>query len=248
MMYTETEGIILKQIKTIGGRRMIVLLSEKYGKISAGTSISEKGKNKTALALRPFTKGRYELFKNKDSYNINGAETIESFFSLGEDVDKYMIASYALELTDLMLEEGEIARGMYNLIAEFLSLLEKRKNSYDTLLVAFMLKTLKLSGSAPMLGGCVKCGSGERLKAFSVPDGGLLCENCYDAPSRLNPLIFEVSNDIIKVTGFIENHPLHSLENLALPKESEVLLKKILKAYFAFHLGIENLKSEGLKI
>ena len=88
---------------------MIVLLSEKYGKISAGTSISEKGKNKTALALRPFTKGRYELFKNKETYNINGAETMESFFSLGEDVDKYMIASYALELTDLMLEEGQSA-------------------------------------------------------------------------------------------------------------------------------------------
>ena len=247
-MYTETEGIILKQIKTIGGRRMIVLLSEKYGKISAGTSISEKGKNKTALALRPFTKGRYELFKNKETYNINGAETIESFFSLGEDVDKYMIASYALELTDLMLEEGQSAKGMYNLIVEFLGLLEKRKNSYDTLLVAFMLKALKLSGSAPVLEGCVKCGCKDNLKAFSVPDGGLICENCYDAPARLNPLIFEVSNDIINVTVFIENHPLRSLENLALPKESEVLLKRILKAYFAFHLGIENLKSEGLKI
>lgn len=247
-MYTDTEGIILKQIKTIGGRRMIVLLSEKYGKISAGTSISEKGKNKTSLALRPFTKGRYELYKNKETYNINGAETIESFFSLGEDVDKYMIASYALELTDLMLEEGQSAKGMYNLIVEFLGLLEKRKNSYDTLLVAFMLKALKLSGSAPVLEGCVKCGSRENFKAFSVSDGGLICENCCDTPARLNPLIFEVSNDIINVTVFIENHPLRSLENLALPKESEVLLKRILKAYFAFHLGIENLKSEGLKI
>ena len=179
---------------------------------------------------------------------IDSAFTALPFFSLGEDVDKYMIASYALELTDLMLEEGQSAKGMYNLIVEFLGLLEKRKNSYDTLLVAFMLKALKLSGSAPVLEGCVKCGCKENLKAFSVPDGGLICENCYDAPARLNPLIFEVSNDIINVTVFIENHPLRSLENLALPKESEVLLKRILKAYFAFHLGIENLKSEGLKI
>ena len=247
-MYTDTEGIILKQIKTIGGRRMIVLLSEKYGKVSAGTSISEKGKNKTALALRPFTKGRYELYKNKDSYNINGAETLESFYSLGEDVDKYMSASYALELTDRLLEEGQSAKAMYNLLAEFLGLLEKRKNSYDTLLVAFMLKALVLSGSAPVLDQCVKCGNKSGFPAFSVPDGGLLCEDCFDAAAKLNPLIFEVSNDIINVTDFIKNHPLHSLENLALPKESEVLLKRILKAYFAFHLGIENLKSEGLKI
>ena len=54
-MYTETEGFVLRQIKAAGGRRMIVVFSKKYGKISCGTSINEKGKNRSALALRPFT-------------------------------------------------------------------------------------------------------------------------------------------------------------------------------------------------
>ena len=40
-MKFETEGIVLKQIKTVGGRRMIVLLSARYGKISAGSGINE---------------------------------------------------------------------------------------------------------------------------------------------------------------------------------------------------------------
>ena len=81
-MYTDTEGIIIRQTKTAYGRRMIVLLTKKYGKISAGTSISEKGKTKSTLALQPFTYGRYELYKGRDSYSIGGAETIESFFSM----------------------------------------------------------------------------------------------------------------------------------------------------------------------
>ena len=58
-MKFETEGIVLKQIKTVGGRRMIVLLSARYGKISAGSRINEGGRNKSALAMRPFTYGRY---------------------------------------------------------------------------------------------------------------------------------------------------------------------------------------------
>ncbi len=62
-MLTDTEGIVLRQVKTSYGRRMILLFSKKYGKISAGTGINERGKGKSSLALRPFTYGRYELFK-----------------------------------------------------------------------------------------------------------------------------------------------------------------------------------------
>ena len=93
-MLTDTEGIVLRQIKTSYNRRMILLFSKKYGKISAGTSIQEKGRGKSSLALRPFTYGRYELFKNRDSYNINSADVLKSYYAIGEDVDKYMNAMF----------------------------------------------------------------------------------------------------------------------------------------------------------
>ena len=156
-MYTDTEGIILKQIKIASGRRMIVLLSEKYGMISAGTSIPEKGRNKSSLALKPFTRGRYELYKNRDSYNINGAETIQSFYSIGEDIDKYMAASYVLELTEKMLPEDESMPGMYRLLRDFLVLLSERKNEFDTPVIAYQIKALAMQGLAlsqnPLMNG-----------------------------------------------------------------------------------------------
>ena len=70
-------------------RRMILLFSRKYGKISVGTSAAEGGKNKSALAARPFTYGRYELFKGRDSYNLNNGQVIKSYYGIGEDLDKY---------------------------------------------------------------------------------------------------------------------------------------------------------------
>ena len=147
-MYTDTEGIILRQIKIAGGRRMLLILTEKYGMISAGTSIPEKGKNKSSLALRPFTRGRYELYKSKDNYSVNGAETLESFYSIGEDVDRFLAASYVLELTEKMLPENESMPGTYRLLWDFLELLSERKTEFETPVIAYQIKSLVIQGLA----------------------------------------------------------------------------------------------------
>ena len=247
-MYTDTEGIVIRQTKTAYGRRMIVLLTKKYGKISAGTSISEKGKNKSSLALRPFTYGKYELFKGRDSYSINGAETIGSFYSIGEDIGKFAAASTALELTDRLLEEDQPAPAMFSLLLDFLEMLEARKSGFGTLLLGFKIKALELSGCGIEASACVKCGKTEAVRYFSVPDGGLVCDGCMDQQSLLNPLIFEVSDDIINIVRFVKVHPLRSLEDLSIPVPAGERLTKILKAYYSFHLGIDALKSESLII
>ncbi len=247
-MYTDTEAVILRQTKTLNGRRMILLFSKKYGKISAGSSISESGKNKSALALRPFTYGRYELFKNKESFNINGAEVLNSFYRIGEDVDKYMNASYVLEFTDKLLPEGEPSPGIFNLLIDFLSMMEQRKSAYGTLVSGFLCKALFQAGNAPVLDMCAACGAAEPLLFFSVKDGGLLCGNCASAQDLNNTLIFPVGVVIIDILKYLFQHPLRSLETLALKDDVQRQVDKLLKAYIAYHLGIEGLKSEGLII
>ena len=77
-MITDTEGIVLRQVKALGGRRMILLFSKKYGKISVGTSMNEGGRSKAALAVRAFSYGRYELFKSRESYNLNSGQVLRS--------------------------------------------------------------------------------------------------------------------------------------------------------------------------
>jgi len=244
-MYTDTEGIVLRQTKTLNGRRMLVIFTQRYGKVSAGTSISEKGRTKSALALRPFTYGRYELFKGRDSFSVNGAEAVNGFYGIGEDIDKYMAASSALELTDRLLEEEQPAPQMFALLLDFLELLSARKKAFGTLLIAFRLKCLSLSGCAPVMDACVGCGSSEGLKLFSVPAGGLVCGNCAKAGDRL---CFEISGSDVQVLRYMLGHPLKNLESLALDEQTELRIQKILRSYYSYHLGIDKLKSEGLSI
>lgn len=246
-MVTDTEGLVLRQIKAANGRRMIVILTKRYGKISAGTSISEGGKNKTALALRPFTYGRYELFKARDSFSINGAETLQSFYAIGEDLDKYMTASYALELTDAMAQEDEPQPALLALIRDFLQLLDERKSAFGTLLVGFQMKALQIEGSAPQLDRCMRTGNRDDLQVLSVADGGMLCGSCVDeAPA--DPLRFALTPEQLSALRYMAARPITALKGIGLNEETEKKLRRLFKAYFAYHLGIENLKSESLLI
>lgn len=246
-MVTDTEGLVLRQIKTVNGRRMIVILTRRYGKISAGTSISEGGKNKTALALRPFTYGRYELFKARDTFSINGAETLQSFYAIGEDVDKYMAASYALELTDAMAPEDEPQPALLNLLRDFLELLNERKSAYGTLLVGFQMKALQLAGSAPQLDRCMRCGAKEDLTVLSVTEGGMVCGGCLP-PRTGDPLQFDLSAEQLSALRYMAAKPITALKGIGLNESSEKKLRRLFKAYIAYHLGIEDLKSESLLI
>lgn len=246
-MYTDTEGIVLRQVKAPGGRRMILLFSKKFGKISAGTSITEKGRSKSALALRPFTHGRYELFKNRDSYNINAADVIRSYYSMGEDVDKYLAGSYVLEFTEKLLADELPAPALFSLLTDFFDVMERRKSRFSTLVLAYRYKAMELTGHRPQLDGCVLCGQAAETAYFSVDEGGLLCGDCFSktAAKRDKTLTFKVNLNIINVLRYFSSHTLASLENLALAEDVSNAIERILKSYAQYHLDIGNLKSES---
>ena len=247
-MLTDTEGIVLMQTKTSYGRRMILLFSKKYGKISAGTGINEKGRGKSSLALRPFTYGRYELFKNRDSYNINGADVIRSYYAIGEDVDKYMNGAYVLEFTERVLEEGVPSPGMFNLLIDFFDLLESRDRGIGTLVLAYQTKVLRYAGVMPQLEHCAVCGEKKQAAKFSIEDGGIICGDCLRDMENLeaHTLIYDLKFGILDVLKYFMANPLKKLENIALKEDAGKLLQEIIRKYAAYYLDTSDLKSEKL--
>lgn len=246
-MYTDTEGIVLKNIKLAGGRKILVLFSLKYGKISAGTNINEKGRSKATLALRPFTYSKFEIYKSRENYNVNSADVLKSFYKIGEDVDKYMHASYILEFTDKVTAENERAPQLFNLLLDYLSVLETRNKKYTTLDLAFQIKALNYIGCMPELKHCVSCGKDEQWTAFCIDEGGVICQDCLKKlqSNGKESLIYHVDFGIIKVINYIVNNSLKSFESLALNDDTQEQLKLIIRNYIGYHLDIKDLKSES---
>lgn len=247
-MLTDTEAIVLRQVKTSYGRKMILLFSKKYGKISAGTGIGDKGKSKSSLALKPFTYGRYEMYKNRDSYNINSAEVIKSYYKIGEDVDKYMNGSYVLEFTEKALAEEVPSPAVFRLLTEFFDMLENREKAIGTLVLAYQVKLFRYLGIMPQLEMCTVCGEKHEAAAFSVKEGGIICGNCLKniQNSDTDSLIYDDGFGIVNILRYFTVNPLKSIENLALKEDTGKLLQKLVRDYAAHYLDISDLKSEKL--
>lgn len=243
-MYTDTEGIVLSQINITGGRRMIHIFTQKYGKISAGSAQYErKSKSKSALAVRPFTYGRYELFKNRDSYELNSGEVIKSFFAISEDLDKYINTAFVLELTSKVLPEEYPQPRLFSILIDFMKLMEKRATAFDTPVLAYMVKLLEETGTAPELSACASCGS-ENPEFFSIEDGGMICGDCLKNKNRR--LIYKPEFDIINIIRYFSVKPIVAFEKVALNDKDAKQLRAILREYLKCHLDVGPLKSESM--
>ena len=262
-MQITTEGIVLKQRKIANNRRMIVIFTRQYGKISAGTSINERNRSKSALALRPFTFAEYDLFRGRDAYSINSAATKKSFYAIGEDLDKFMTASAFIEYLDKILQEGESMPGLFGLALEFMESIERTKSDPATLLYAFIVKSFKLLGVSPELGCCVNCGKDPekfgtdgkgnfpgRIKQFSVTSGGIICEDCANREKTdKGALIYKPDFDIIDVFRFFSSKPISTFEKVSLKRGVSELIRKILAEYTGYYLNADVLSnSEGMEV
>ena len=213
-MIISAEGIVLRQRKIANNRRMIVLFTKQYGKLSAGTSINEKSRGKAALALRPFTYAEYDIFKGREAYSINSASVSKSFYSIGEDIDRFMTASAFIEYLDKVMPEGEPMPKLFELSLDFLQSVSVSNSAPETLLYAFMVKTLSMLGVAPELSCCVNCGKhpdafGGGFKMFSVSGGGIICPDCAEEEKRTpDSLIYKPNFDIIDVFRYFELKPI----------------------------------------
>lgn len=258
-MLADSTGIILRRINATSGRKMLSIFTQKYGKISAGTSISEKSsKGKATLSLNRFTYGRYEIFRSRDFYNVNSGEVVKSFFRIGEDPDKYFAASFALELTDKALPEELPQPKLLNELVDFLGTLEDRSKGFITLVIAYEIKLLDAVGMLPNLDECVVCGSkpddAKRLRYFSVEDGGMICDECMreieqeiaqNSKSRAKPrLIYSPKFDIVNIIKYFSKRPISAFGNIMLDAETEEELYKILREYISYHTDVGTLKSE----
>ena len=249
-MITDTRGIVLRQVKTIGGRRMISLFTEQFGKIGAGVTVSERGKGRNAAAMSPFAYGNYELFIAHGRYHLNKGQVIKNFYRIGADVDRYMAAAYGLELCDKLLEEEVPAKDLFALTVDFLTAMEERKSRYETLLLAYKVKLLACLGALPVLDRCACCGRPGRTAVFSIPEGGLVCEDCLAGMPQDGPdaLLYKVDFVILDILDFVIKNPLASLQKAAIDEGLESQINTIIDRFITYHLDPGDLKAGSVRI
>ena len=171
------EGIVLKTTKLGEADRIITLLTETNGKIRAVAKGVRKTKSRWGARLEPFTHVELMLYNGRNLDTITGAHILESFDHVRQDYVRLTSAAALVEAVEKITPDRERSIPTYSLLLAGLRALGSDNPS--TLVPAFLVKLLSVSGYHPQLSVCVGCGEARALAGFSPALGGAVCEDCW---------------------------------------------------------------------
>ncbi|MDQ3620008.1 MAG: DNA repair protein RecO [Actinomycetota bacterium] len=232
------EGVVLKTIKLGEADRIVTIYTRHHGKVRAVAKGVRKTKSRFGARLEPYTLVDLIVYRGrKELDTITGADIISSFKTLKTGYAGLTAAAALADLVEKITPERERAVSVYALLLAGLQSLEA--GGGNTVVPAFLVKLLSLSGYHPALSVCAGCGDPGGLGAISAEMGGAVCRSCWTedenafrlAPERIALIerflasdlgypapdqdAFEVTDALRRYTEYYLERPLRSLSLLA---------------------------------
>ena len=177
-MQITTYGMVLRE-KTIEDDRLLTILTKEYGVIFAYARGAKRLRGKLVSSTEQLCYSRFVLFKNKDRYTVDAADSDTIFFGIRQDIEKLALASYFCELFAQAAPREEPAEEYLRLLLNCLAFLDSGKRSPLFLKPVLELRLLTLAGFMPDLLGCRECGAFESPNMGFLPQTGeLICGDC----------------------------------------------------------------------
>lgn len=178
-MYHTTRGLILREAKYKESDKILTILTETEGKITAKARGVARTRSKLAAATQLLCFSELTLFGNKGYWTINEAVTVEQFRGLRGDIELLALGSYFAELLEAVSDEDCPEPEILQLGLNSLYALSSGLFPPEQVKAAFELRLMCLSGYRPELEGCAKCGKVDIESGYIVPaHGELYCEDC----------------------------------------------------------------------
>ncbi len=170
------EGVVLRTLRLGEADRIVTLLTRGHGKVRAVAKGVRRTRSKFGARLEPLSHVNLLCWQGRELDIVNQAEVVDTFRRVREDLGRVAKAYTLLESVDQIAQEGHPNPRLHDMLVGALRALADTDAAL--LVPAFLLKTLALEGSAPVLDRCVSCGSTDTLVAFDLVEGGVLCRRC----------------------------------------------------------------------
>lgn len=159
--------------------RVVTLMTQERGRLAAFARGARKSKRRFAGVLEPFTLLAAQLCETRgDLCRLDGAELLDGFGELREDIGRTARAAYAAELTRELAREREPQPELFALLCGFVAALA-REGAGPLQMMRFELSALAAGGLMPRLDACARCGLEDPRDALFDPEhGGILCPRC----------------------------------------------------------------------
>jgi DNA repair protein RecO (recombination protein O) len=177
------EAVILRTHKLGEADRIVTMLSRRHGKVRAVAKGVRRTSSKFGSRLEPFMVADVQLYQGRSLDIVQQAESLGSY---GADIvahyDRFTSASAMVETAD-RLSDAEATPEQYLLLVGGLRALSRGEHAPRSILDSYLLRVMALSGWAPSLGDCARCGAPGPHTTFVAQLGGLVCSACAPAGS-----------------------------------------------------------------
>jgi DNA repair protein RecO (recombination protein O) len=181
--FLKTKAIVLRTVNYGEADRIVTFYTYDFGKLTGIAKGARQSQKRFANILEPISYLHMIFYrKSRDTMAIiESCDILRHYDSIRSSLEKTLLASYLLDLTNHFTVEDKKGVHLFTLLEDFLSAIEGKPLN-DCLPRLFELRLLKLMGYQPALDSCMKCRNpvqnGNHYH-FSVHDGGLICSSCY---------------------------------------------------------------------
>jgi DNA repair protein RecO (recombination protein O) len=241
----KASGIVLRSLDYGESDRIITFYTDDFGKLTGIAKGARRSKKRFPNTLELFScsnilfskrsRGRLALIENCNVTN--------HYPGIRSDLEKTLLASYFIDLTNQFTQEGKKNLKLFQLLQDFLGIVDTG-NSSEIIARLFELHLLKLKGFEPVLDRCVTCKRSldeieevyhNKPLLFNPDMGGVKCPGC----SLDNRNSIPISLETIKILLMGKEMEIGKIHQLSLSGQAAEESKEILAGFIQHLLGKE---------
>ena len=181
-MFNTTKGLVLRETRYKEADRILTILTETDGKITAKARGALRKSSRTAAATQQLTWSELTLFGNRGKWTVNEGSVLEGFSGLRDEIERLALGSYFAECLEAFAVEDQPDPRLLQLGLNSLYALSENLGEPEKIKAAFELRLMCLAGFQPNVQGCAVCGKTEpENPVLSLSDGVLCCRSCSRA-------------------------------------------------------------------
>ncbi|WP_100010620.1 DNA repair protein RecO [Lentibacillus sediminis] len=226
-MLEKMDGIVLRTSDYGETHKIVTAFSGKLGKFSAIAKGAKKPKSRMAAVTQPFIYGEFLVYAGRGLGSIQQGDIVDSFRSIREDIVKTAYAAYISELTDKLMEEKSPDAYIFKELKQTLEWIATHEDA-EIPVMMLELKLFQKGGFAPKVEGCANCSRREGPFAFSIAEGGLLCDRCR----QLDEHAVSLPDKMAGLLHLFSKVELERIGSISVKPKNKELLRRLLDAYY----------------
>lgn len=181
-MFLTTKGLVLREVRYKEADRILTILTESDGKITAKARGALRKSSRTAAATQQLTWSELTLFGNRGKWTVNEGSVLEGFSGLRDEIERLALGSYFAECLEAFAVEDQPDPALLQLGLNSLYAISEKLGEPEKIKAAFELRLMCLTGFQPDVRACTVCGkTAPEDPVLGLEDGVVCCRTCRKA-------------------------------------------------------------------